>query len=42
MQPIFDTTAIGLIDWLEIVAASFFLFVIMWIYSKLVKVRQYD
>jgi Ca2+-transporting ATPase len=42
MQPVFGTTALNLMDWAEISAASFFLFVTMWVYGKLAGGRQYD
>lgn len=42
MQPVFTTTALNLIDWTEIIVASLFLFVTMWIYGKIMKGRQYD
>jgi Ca2+-transporting ATPase len=36
-QPVFGTTAMEAFDWVEIVAAAFFLFVAMWVYGRITK-----
>ncbi|MFH1237609.1 MAG: calcium-translocating P-type ATPase, SERCA-type [Candidatus Aenigmatarchaeota archaeon] len=42
MQPIFGTSAMELFDWIEILIASFFVLVVMWLFNKIYKGRGYD
>lgn len=42
MQPIFGTTAMELFDWIEILIASLFILVVMWVFNKIYKGRGYD
>jgi Ca2+-transporting ATPase len=42
MQPIFGTVAMELFDWVEILIASLFILVVMWVFNKIYKGRGYD
>jgi Ca2+-transporting ATPase len=42
LQPIFGTVAMELADWIEIIVAAVFVFVAMWLYSRIAGGKGYD